>query len=215
MPILADYQPDLIINSAGQDNHYSDPLTNMNFTAQGYAILNKRLNPDIAVLEGGYSIQSALPYINLGIILAMAGLDFSHVVEPDFSAEKIKQNPKITKHIEQLSTYIYERWKNKDKLAKKAFANVDTVTKTNNIYYDTDGIMERQVQTFNICDKCASYNTIHSNSDKGDNILAITIPKKTCQTCQQAAYKLYNNSFRDKYTNIYLQDRIKDEYLSK
>ena len=28
-------------NSAGQDNHYSDPITNMNFTAQGYAILNE------------------------------------------------------------------------------------------------------------------------------------------------------------------------------
>ena len=25
MPILEDYKPDLIINSAGQDNHYTDP----------------------------------------------------------------------------------------------------------------------------------------------------------------------------------------------
>ena len=48
----------------------------MNFSAGGYAILNDRLNPDIAVLEGGYSIEGALPYINTGIILAMAGLDY-------------------------------------------------------------------------------------------------------------------------------------------
>ena len=60
LPILEDFKPDLIINSAGQDNHYSDPLTNMNFSAQGYAILNERLNPDIAVLEGGYSIEGAI-----------------------------------------------------------------------------------------------------------------------------------------------------------
>ncbi|HHV39412.1 MAG TPA: histone deacetylase, partial [Tepidimicrobium sp.] len=66
MPILDEYKPDIIINSAGQDNHYTDPITNMNFTAQGYAKLNERLNPDIAVLEGGYSIEGALPYINLG-----------------------------------------------------------------------------------------------------------------------------------------------------
>lgn len=79
MPILEDFKPDLIINSAGQDNHYSDPLTNMNFTAQGYARLNELLDPDIAVLEGGYSIESALPYINTGIILAMAGMDYSNV----------------------------------------------------------------------------------------------------------------------------------------
>ncbi len=37
LPMLADFQPDLIVNSAGQDNHYSDPLANMAVTAQGYA----------------------------------------------------------------------------------------------------------------------------------------------------------------------------------
>ncbi len=35
MPILDEYKPDIIINSAGQDNHYTDPITNMNFTAGG------------------------------------------------------------------------------------------------------------------------------------------------------------------------------------
>ena len=71
MPVLGEFKPELIINSAGQDNHYTDPITNMNFTAQGYARLNRILNPDICVLEGGYSIEGALPYTNLGIILAI------------------------------------------------------------------------------------------------------------------------------------------------
>jgi len=56
----------------------------MRFSAQGYAKLNEKLAPDMAVLEGGYAIQSALPYVNTGIILAMAGLDYSCVKEPDF-----------------------------------------------------------------------------------------------------------------------------------
>ena len=34
---------------------------------------------------GGYSIESALPYVNTGIILAMAGLDYSGVKEPDYN----------------------------------------------------------------------------------------------------------------------------------
>jgi len=59
LPILADFKPDLVVNSAGQDNHYSDPITNMKFTAQGYALLNQKLNPHIAVLEGG--IRSKVP----------------------------------------------------------------------------------------------------------------------------------------------------------
>ena len=91
MPILDEFQPELIINSAGQDNHYTDPITNMNFTAQGYARLNQLLNPDICVLEGGYSIEGALPYTNLGIILAMAGMDFSHVKEPDYDPTRFVQ----------------------------------------------------------------------------------------------------------------------------
>jgi acetoin utilization deacetylase AcuC-like enzyme len=60
LPILEDFKPDLIVKSAGQDNHYTDPITNMNFTAKGYAMLNDKLKPHIAVLEGGYSIQGAL-----------------------------------------------------------------------------------------------------------------------------------------------------------
>ena len=66
MPILKEFKPDLIVNSAGQDNHYSDPITNMNFSAQGYAALTDILKPDICVLEGGYSIEGALPYVQRG-----------------------------------------------------------------------------------------------------------------------------------------------------
>ena len=101
LPVLDEFQPDIIINSAGQDNHYSDPITNMRFSAQGYALLNEKLAPHIAVLEGGYSIERALPYVNVGIILAMAGLDYSHVHEPDYDPDKIRQSQQITDFIQR------------------------------------------------------------------------------------------------------------------
>jgi acetoin utilization deacetylase AcuC-like enzyme len=106
MPILRDFKPEIIVNSAGQDNHYSDPITNMSFSAQGYATLNHRLGPDIAVLEGGYSIQGALPYVNLGIILAMAGVDYSHVREPDFDPYAIRQDENIMNYIRRLKDVV-------------------------------------------------------------------------------------------------------------
>ena len=34
LPVLEEFQPDLVINGAGQDNHYSDPLTHMQVTAR-------------------------------------------------------------------------------------------------------------------------------------------------------------------------------------
>ncbi|MDD2558805.1 MAG: histone deacetylase [Desulfuromonas sp.] len=215
MPILEDFKPDIIINSAGQDNHYSDPLTNMNFTAQGYAILNERLNPDMAVLEGGYSIEGALPYINLGIILAMAGLDYSHVFEPDYDAERLHQDAAITAHIEHLAQEIYTLWKHKEELAAEHFKNKKEVTRERQIYYDTAGTMEHQVQTFTLCEHCSVVNTIDSKNDKRAHIFAITLPRKACQECIAKAYAMYAGLSKRAYTHIYLQDRPKDEYLSK
>ena len=52
-PILEDFVPELIINSAGQDNHFSDPLASMQVTAQGYARLADKLKvePDLRGLR--------------------------------------------------------------------------------------------------------------------------------------------------------------------
>ena len=108
-PILDDFEPELIINSAGQDNHFSDPLASMSVTAHGYAALADKLKADIAVLEGGYSIEAALPYVNTGIILAMAEMDYSKVIEPDISALRRPDPRCMTEGIreEQLETAHY------------------------------------------------------------------------------------------------------------
>ncbi len=91
-PIAQDFKPEFIAVSAGQDNHFTDPLTGLALTARGYAELMKRtkeLAEDLcngklfAVLEGGYSIEAALPYTNLAVIAAMAGLDISCIREPE------------------------------------------------------------------------------------------------------------------------------------
>ncbi|EQB21992.1 Deacetylase, including histone deacetylase and acetoin utilization protein [Dehalobacter sp. UNSWDHB] len=81
MPAVEAFKPDLIINSAGQDNHFTDPLASMNVTARGYGKITEMIKPDLAVLEGGYAIEGALPYINMAIFLALAGEDYSGVVE--------------------------------------------------------------------------------------------------------------------------------------
>ncbi len=215
LPILDEYKPDLIINSAGQDNHYTDPITNMNFTAHGYAVLNDRLNPDIAVLEGGYSIEGALPYINLGIILAMAGLDYSNVHEPDYDRERLRQTGEITEYIKKVCDIVYSRWKNRDDLKLKKFKGLKYVEKPKQIYYDTDGIMENQVQNFKICKRCSGINTINSRSDTGYRILGITIPRDACSNCIDEGYSLYEKTSKKKFTNIYLQDKVNDRYLAK
>ncbi|NLC66489.1 MAG: histone deacetylase, partial [Clostridium sp.] len=214
LPILEDYKPDIIINSAGQDNHYTDPLTNMNVSAQGYAILNEKLNPDLAVLEGGYSIETALPYINLGIILAMAGLDYSNVYEPDYDKEKLRQPAEITEYVKELSKTVLMRWKNRNNLKLKKFKGMEYVERPMRIFYDTDGILEDQIQKFKVCSKCSGVNTIDSDTDSGYRVLAVTIPRDACPSCIDRGYYVYKNAPKT-LTNAYLQDKVNDRFLSK
>lgn len=211
MPVLEDYKPDIIINSAGQDNHYSDPLTNMNFTAQGYAKLNEILSPDIAVLEGGYSIEGALPYVNLGIILAMAGLDYSHVREPDYVEGKFKQTKEVTAQIKEIAEIVLDKWQNKEELGKEMFKGFDVVKRHKQIYYDTDGIMDHEIQHFKKCKSCSGLNWIESQTDHGKHVLAITIPRDACLACAKEGYQMHENG--KNFTNIYLQDKLNDKYL--
>lgn len=214
LPILAEYKPDLIINSAGQDNHYSDPLTRMNFTAQGYAKLNDKLNPHVAVLEGGYSIEGGLPYVNVGIILALAGLDYSHVVEPDYLEERFRQPKEITEYIARLCEVIYTYWKERDRLKEEHYKGLDHFERTRRVYYDTDGILENQAERFKICPHCSGVNTIDSRSDQGAQILAVIIPRDACPDCVDEGYKVYREA-TSRYSKIYLQDRVNDCFLAK
>jgi hypothetical protein len=54
----------------------------MRLSAKGYAEMVSLIDADIAVLEGGYAVQSALPYTNMSILLTMAGYDGKKVTEP-------------------------------------------------------------------------------------------------------------------------------------
>lgn len=215
MPILNDFKPDLIVNSAGQDNHFTDPITNMNFSAQGYADLTHMLEPDIAVLEGGYAIEGALPYVNLGIILAMAGIDYSQVKEPEYNPDKIRQTPQVTQAIEYISTQVLSLWKQRTSKPNSGANRVEFEERKRDIFYDTDGIHEYQVETIRICDDCAGVLQIDSTSDQGSRILAIHIPRKACSTCREMGQKWYESSSLDTHDMIFLQNRPTNQYLER
>ena len=215
-PILDDFKPDLIVNSAGQDNHYTDPLTDMNFSAQGYADLTALLSPDIAVLEGGYSIEGALPYVNVGIILAMAGIDYSKVKEPDYDPERLRQPADVTEQIENTGDLILNYWRNRDKLkAEWQKQQKEFHRRTRNIYYDTDDISEFQNEVIRICPDCGGALSIDSGADRGYRILAVHIPCKACSACQEIGYQWFEDAAEGDFDMAFLQDRVRDQYLEK
>lgn len=189
--ILEDFQPELIINSAGQDNHFSDPLASMSVTAQGYARLADKLQADIAVLEGGYSIESALPYVNTGIILAMAGMDYSKVVEPDLSMLRVQDkrcNQRVDQLIEQVGDIYFNRAKTQKELLEKCGG---IWQRRKGIYYDEEGIREQQIETVHYC-SCGGYFTIQTAAEGtrfGDqSAFIVCLPRYICTKCRQQAY---------------------------
>ncbi len=215
LPMLEDFKPDIIINSAGQDNHYSDPLANMAVTAQGYARLAEKLQADIAVLEGGYSIEDALPYVNTGIILAMAGLDYSRVIEPDI-ARCPRQSDANTRYIAKMVAEWQEIWKGRDRLRSEAVAKAgDFWQRRRNIYYDDSGIQERQTEIVRLCPCCHGYHIITTQAEGYPfgvkSAFAVAIPRNGCLACRSQARDAAIKAKRDgQYNYYFIQDKQQD-----
>ena len=218
LPVLDDFKPDLIVNSAGQDNHFTDPLANMKITAQGYARLNEKLRPDIAVLEGGYAIETALPYVNTGIILAMAGMDYSHVIEPEYAPGMFQLSADKKARIKEVVEELRAIWKHRHNNDFGVLrAKQDFWQRQKTIYYDTDGINEQQTERLKLCQDCGGYLSITSQAmhDNGilHNILGISIPFHGCRNCREEAYDEYARAVQRKnHDFVYLQDRVTDLY---
>jgi acetoin utilization deacetylase AcuC-like enzyme len=213
LPILEDFKPDLVVNSAGQDNHYSDPITNMNFSAHGYAELTHRLRPHIAVLEGGYSIEGALPYINVGIIMALAGMDYSQVREPDYHPEKIKQSTDTTRYIQKLVNEVLDYRSKAPQLIEKHGNGEEFAERERSIFYDTSNILEAQKEKIRVCSDCSGLLGIDSRTDSGYHIYAVHVPRKACKNCRELGYQWFDSGDVREYDCIFLQDRTRDEYL--
>lgn len=216
LPILDDFQPELIINSAGQDNHYSDPLANMSVTAQGYAKLADKLRAHIAVLEGGYSIEDALPYVNTGIILAMAGLDYSRVQEPDRAQQMPRQSRQVMASIEQLVAQWQNIWASREELRRQAINKAgDRWQRKRHIYYDDSGISERQVETVRQCPSCHGYLMMSTEAEGQrfgfQSAFAVVIPRQSCSACRRMAKDSILAAKRTgEYQHYILQDKEND-----
>lgn len=190
LPLLEDFQPDLVINSAGQDNHFTDPLANMRLSAQGYAALNLRLNPHIAVLEGGYAIRGALPYVNLAICLALAGLPTDDIVEPQWTAAATAQKPEVSRYIAALCPKVRAQYHQPPAQPAEGQAKNGLWIRQRNIFYDTDMLNEEQLEAIKLCPHCPGYTRIESASRRTPLSLCVLIPERACPECRRQAHEL-------------------------
>ncbi|TGE31263.1 histone deacetylase [Desulfosporosinus sp. Sb-LF] len=214
LPRLQVFAPDLIINSAGQDNHFTDPLASMNLTAGGYGRITELLQPDLAVLEGGYSIEGALPYVNLAILLALAGEDYYHVREPQKLDRSVLTLSSIKPYIEGLKNQhqtINPHWTIQNKYF---FPKGDWIYIPHSVYYDTEGFQEIRHDYIRQCSYCGGTVYIESSrsSFPGKSIL-VRIPFMACSECEQAGYELWDHLQHQREDADYglLQNQLHDK----
>lgn len=208
LPILENFQPDLIINSAGQDNHFTDPLANMKLSARGYAELNSVLNPDIAVLEGGYAIRGALPYVNLGICLALAGIPASREIrEPAWSEKAIRQSPDVTAYIEKLCDAVLDVYFNPPDTPAEGREEGGWWKRDRRVFYDTDMLSEHQKESWKLCDSCAGIHKIETRSERVKPSLCVHVPRQACAQCRAEGENLAAEAEQaGKYAHVRLLD---------
>ena len=209
LPILKDWKPDYVINAAGQDNHFSDPITNMSFSAQGYAKLTELLRPDLVVLEGGYSIESALPYINVGLLLALAGLDYSKVQEPSGGPDRESQSKSMTEQVARVCAEVIDLWNHRSEMdLEEIFGTTSFFQRKRQIYYDTDNIHESQHEYIRLCSDCPGWRLIYTHSTKTrDLAAAVLLPWQPCQACRVEAREQHEKLITgDELSQVIWQD---------
>jgi acetoin utilization deacetylase AcuC-like enzyme len=187
LPLLEDFKPDLIVNSAGQDNHFTDPLANMRLSAQGYAELNRRLSPHIAVLEGGYAIRGALPYTNLAICLALAGLPFGDIREPEWTPGSARQNPRVNDVLKRHCDDALRLFRDPPAEPEEGHEERGFWVRHKDVFYDTDMLHEKQKEAFRLCPHCPGFGLYESASTRTPLSLCVHVPRRACSTCREQA----------------------------
>lgn len=220
LPILKEFQPEFVVNSAGQDNHYTDPLGSMLITAQGYAQLTKKLQPDLAVLEGGYAIETALPYVNLAILLALAGRDYSNVTEPDYRPDEMVENSQVTNYVQHMVDDLQKVW---TKCRDMGHVQLDGTSRyyqrQKSIFYDTEYFEEKQIEKVRVCNDCPGIIIIDSHAIQPRlgrcRVLAVSIHNRCCKQCIEEAWETYEEAKRDyRYSYVYVQDKTDDTFFT-
>jgi acetoin utilization deacetylase AcuC-like enzyme len=82
LPRLRDFQPDIILISAGFDAHMRDPLANLNLVEADYGWVTRKLmeiadktakGRVVSVLEGGYDLQGLSQSVAAHVVALMRG----------------------------------------------------------------------------------------------------------------------------------------------
>ena len=96
-------------------------------------------------------METALPYINMGIIMAMAGIDFQYLHEPDYEPGLAQESRMRMRSSSRLLIPAKDLEKPRQATGSRPQYQRKFYQKHKSIYYDTDNIHEQQMETLRLC----------------------------------------------------------------
>ncbi len=119
-PIAQEFKPQIIIRNGGSDPHFSDGLTSLGLSVEGFRMIGAKAREMSQVCEGknidliasGYN-KTVLPYSWLALIYGLAGIEVK-ISDPAGVAPRYEGDPSLaeTKHvIGEIKGYLKDHWK--------------------------------------------------------------------------------------------------------
>jgi acetoin utilization protein AcuC len=116
-PVVKEFRPQIIIRNGGSDPHFSDPLTNLNLTIEGFRMIGEKVKnlskicdrKEIDLIASGYNLK-VLNYCWTALLSALLGIKID-ISEPILS-QKIKEPLNEVKElIKKIKKEFKKYWK--------------------------------------------------------------------------------------------------------
>jgi acetoin utilization protein AcuC len=109
-PVVKEFRPQIIIRNGGSDPHFSDPLTNLNLTLEGFRMIGAEVKnlseicdgKEIDLIASGYNLK-VLNYCWTALLSALLGIkiDISEPILPQKTKEPLDEVKELIKKIKK------------------------------------------------------------------------------------------------------------------
>ena len=143
------------------------------------------------------------------------------MAEPDYDPVRYAQTEQVTDYIKRLSGqlldgYFSAKAPDIDALIQQTGFERDGefLLRSKDIYYDTDGISESQIEGVALCPECSGVLRLETWSSVTPLSLGVEVPVGACAKCQALGQQVLKEALSsDKYRYIQSINRSAKEYV--
>jgi acetoin utilization protein AcuC len=119
-PLAEEFQPQIIVRNGGSDPHFSDGLTSLGLSVEGFRMIGAKTREIAEVCQGksidlitsGYN-RNVLPYAWLALISGLAGIDIP-LEESEAPPQRLTGDTSLaetTRVLKEVKLYLKDYWK--------------------------------------------------------------------------------------------------------